>query len=159
MKKYLFLCLLGIFFACIDQKKDDSDSRQNSKESVVQIKDSLLFNKENKIIDAIHYKNNVKEGFSLIFDENTHCLRYLIEYDEGKSDKIIVEFYDEGRIKSFRSADINSNSQKMSFYENGTVKSIGNTAHGKGNGVWYYFDEKGKLSRKVLYQNGQIVND
>ena len=136
MKKYLLVCLLGIFFGCTNQKKSEIvGSKKNKAEYVIQVKDSLIFNEEGNIIDVAHFENNVREGFSLIFDEKTHSPKYLVEYNEGKSDKVIIAFYSDGRIKSFGSADVHDNSQKMKFHKNGAIKSIGNTIKGKGNVV------------------------
>ncbi|MCC4231034.1 toxin-antitoxin system YwqK family antitoxin [Zunongwangia profunda] len=161
MRKYIFICFLGIFFSCKNQKENEIvDIKRNEKEKVVEVKvkDSLLFDQEGKIIGVSHLENNVREGFSLIFDEKKHTPKYLVEYNEGKRNKIIIEFYDEGKIKSFRSADISSDSQKMKFHDNGVIQSIGNTIKGRGEGRWYYFDKEGKLTEEIIYEEGQVVD-
>lgn len=159
MKKYLFVCLLGMFFNCTNQQKSEViDSKKNKAEDIIEVKDSLFFNEEGKIINVSHFENNVREGFSLIFDEKTHSPKYLVEYNEGKKDKVVIAFYNDGRIKSFRSADIDTDSQKMKFHENGVIKSIGNTIKGKGDGTWYYFDKAGKLVKEVIYEEGQVID-
>lgn len=46
----------------------------------------------------------------------------------------------------------------MKFHENGVIKSIGDTVKGRGDGIWYYFDEKGKLIKKTIYKEGQVLD-
>ncbi len=160
MKKYFFICLLGIFFACKEQRNSNIvNSKKNEKEDGIKIKDSLILNKEGKITNVSHFENDIKDGFSLIFDEETNVPKYLVEYNKGKRDKVIIEFYNDGKIESFRSADIYNNSQKMKFHENGVIKSIGNTVKGKGDGIWYYFNKEGELIKKVLYEQGEVLRE
>lgn len=160
MKKYLFICLLGTFFNCTNQQKSVVvDSKKSVKEDIIEVKDSLLFNKVGKIIGASHFENNVREGFSLIFDEKTHNPKYLVEYNEGKRDRVIIAFNNDGKIKSFRSADIYHDGQTMDFHENGVIKEIGNTVKGRADGTCYYFNKEGELIRKVLYEKGKILSE
>lgn len=159
MKKYLFICLLSIFFNCKNQQERNiPDSKKNKDEGAIEVKDSLFFNSEGKIIVISHFENNIREGFSLILDENTNYPKYLVEYNEGKRDKVIIAFDSNGKIESLRSADIHSDSQKMKFHENGVIKSIGNTVKGRGEGIWYYFDKEGKLVKEVVYEKGQVID-
>ncbi|GAB1855966.1 hypothetical protein MHTCC0001_08010 [Flavobacteriaceae bacterium MHTCC 0001] len=167
MKKYLFITgLLVIVFSCKDVSKSDDTSKvdiniteKTEEKDIVIFKDSLDFDDEQKIIKVSHYENSIREGYSLIFDKKTHRPKYLVEYNKGKRDKVIIEFYDDGKIKSFRTANRNEDSQKMKFHENGMIESIGNTVKGKGDGEWYYFDEDGKLIKKTLYKNGQVLRE
>ncbi|AXP80075.1 hypothetical protein CJ739_982 [Mariniflexile rhizosphaerae] len=158
MKKYLFVWLLGIFINCTNQQKSNVvHSKENEKENTLNIKDSLFFNDEDKIVGVSHFENNIQEGFSLILDEKTNIPKYLVQYTHGKRDKIIIAFDNDGKMKSFRSSDIHNDSQSMKFHKNGVIKEIGNTIKGKANGICYYFDEEGKQISKVLYDNGNIV--
>lgn len=153
MKSYFLIFCLVALASCEknNKTKDFKDS--------LQTKDSISFNQEGKIIDVSHYKNNIREGFSIVFNDGNRVPKYFVEYNKGKRDGIIIELYDDGRIKSFRTGGINSNSQRIKFHENGILKSIGNTIHGKGNGTWYYFDEDGELENEILYENGQILHE
>ncbi len=158
MKKYLFIWLLGIFFNCTNQQKNNI-VHSKEKENVLDVRDSLFFNDENKIIGVSHFENNIQEGFSLILDEKTNIPKYIVQYTKGKRDKVIIAFDNEGKMKSFRSADIYNDSQSMKFHENGVIKEIGNTIKGRADGICYYFDEEGKQIKKVLYAKGNIVKE
>lgn len=159
MKKYLFICLLGIFFNCTNQPKSEViDVKKNRKEDVIEVKDSLLFNEEGKIIGVSHFENNIQEGFSLVLNEETNTPKYLVEFNNGKNDKILIRFYEDGKIESFGTAGLFNDSQRMVFHKNGVIKDIGNTVKGRADGIWYYFDEEGKLIKKVIYKKGQVVN-
>lgn len=160
MKKYLFIYLLVIFFNCNNkQEAKISQSKEVENKTNIQLKDSLIFNEEDKILSISHFENNIKEGYSLIFDEETNIPKYLVEYNDGKRDKVIIEFNNDGKIKSFRSADIFHDGQTMNFHENGLIKEIGNTIKGKANGIHHYFNNEGKLIKKVLYDKGQIIKE
>ena len=128
------------------------------KKEAVKVKDSIFFDEEGKIIGISHFENNVREGFSLILDEKTNTPKYLVQYTEGKRDKVIIAFYNDGKIKSFRSADIYNDSQSMKFHKNGVINDIGNTVKGRADGIWYYFDEEGKLIKETMYKEGQVVD-
>jgi antitoxin component YwqK of YwqJK toxin-antitoxin module len=159
MKKYLFVYLLMMFFSCKDQqKKEIVDVRETAQENVIEVKDSLLFSDEGKIINVSHFENNIREGFSLILDEKTNLPKYLVEYNQGKRDKVIIAFNEDGKIKSFRSADIYHDGQRMDFHKSGALKEVGNTVKGKANGICYYFDEEGKLVKEVIYEKGQVID-
>ena len=41
-------------------------------------------------------------------------------------------------------------------YGNGNVKAEGKYEHGKKEGAWKEYDEKGKLARTVKYNQGEI---
>lgn len=153
MKSYLLIFCLLALTSC------EKNNRTKGFKDSLQTKDSISFNQVGKIIDVSHYKNDVREGFSLVFNDSTRIPKFFVEYNKGKRDGIIIELYDDGKIKSFRTGGINSISQRMKFHENGILKSIGNTVQGKGNGIWYYFDEDGELENKILYENGQILDE
>ncbi|WP_109299986.1 hypothetical protein [Aquimarina sp. AU474] len=114
-----------------------------------------LFDQNENVVGLKHYENDTLNGYGLLLNENTFRPKYLYETNNGKKDGVIIEFYDEGIIKSFRSADIYNYSQKIKFHKNGVIKSIGQTENGgKAQGTWLYFDENGKLEKSVEYENG-----
>ena len=93
MKEYLLICLFYVFVACGNKQKNENlIYNKNDSLNITQVKDSLIFSKEDKIIEISHYQNNVKDGFSLILNKTTHLPKYLVEYNEGKRDEIIIEF-------------------------------------------------------------------
>jgi len=116
-----------------------------------------FFDHNENIIGFRHYENDTLNGYGLSLNENTFRPKYLYETNNGKRDGVILEFYDDGIIKSFRSSDIYNYSQKLKFHNNGTIKSIGQTKNGgQAQGTWFYFDENGKLEKTVKYDNENV---
>ncbi|MCH4824577.1 hypothetical protein ML462_15495 [Gramella lutea] len=134
-----------------------------SKEFQVQTQNGLktgngyFFDKNENIIGFRHYENDTLNGYGLYLNENTFKPKYLVENNKGKRDGVVIQFYEDGVIKSFRSSDIYNDSQKIEFHNNGTIKSIGKTkTGGQAQGTWLYFNEKGKLDKTVEYENGNV---
>ena len=114
------------------------------------------FDPNGNVIGFKHFENDSVNGYGLILNENTLRPKYLYESHNGKRDGVIIEFYENGVIKKFRSADIFNDSQTIRFHENGTIKQIGQTKTGRAHGTVYYFDENGKLGKTVEYENGNV---
>src|SRR5690606_33577485 len=87
----------------------------------------FFFNQNGNILGFKHYENDTLNGYGLYLNEITLRPKYLVETNKGKRDGVIIQFYDDGVIKEFRSADIYNDSQKIEFHENGTLKMIGQT--------------------------------
>ncbi len=115
----------------------------------------LWFDQKQNIIGFEHYQNDSLNGYGLMLNKNFRP-KYLYEKNNGKRDGVIIEFYENGVIKSFRSADIYHDSQNIEFHENGTIKRIGQTKTGRGNGLTFYFDENGILEKTVELENGNV---
>ena len=60
MKKYLVACFLAVIFSCKNQKKNESiNSEKDTTQNVIDVKDSLIFNKEGKVVDISHFENDI----------------------------------------------------------------------------------------------------
>jgi len=115
-----------------------------------------MYNRDNEIVGFKHFQNDTLNGYGLSLFEDTKTPKYIFEFNKGKSNGVIIGFYENGRIKHFRSSDIYSESQKMEFHENGVIKAIGKTKKGgHAHGTWLYFDKNGRLERTVEYENGE----
>jgi|GEM_PF-5916389 len=180
MKKGIFhIIILLILTSCNDQPEkvviESTESIQTEKidsvvnyrpdgtmEFKVKTKNGLkngngyYFDSNGYVIGFKHFENDSVNGYGLILNENTLRPKYLYESNNGKRDGVIIEFYENGVIKKFRSADIFNDSQTIRFHENGTIKQIGQTKTGRGHGTIYYFDENGKLEKTVEYENGNV---
>ncbi|MBB6681516.1 hypothetical protein H4O20_08680 [Aequorivita sp. 609] len=117
----------------------------------------LLFDLNENIIGFRHYENDTLNGYGILLNENNFRPKYLYEANKGKRDGVLISFYDNGKIKKFRSADTFSDSQILRFHENGVIREIGQTKSGRAHGIYLYFDENGILEKKVKYENGNIV--
>ncbi len=63
-------------------------------------------------------------------------------------------------MNSFRTGSMGSlTSQYFEFYPNGVLKILANKVLGIYDGYVYYFNEDGKIDKRVLYRNGKIVQD
>ncbi|WP_127844217.1 toxin-antitoxin system YwqK family antitoxin [Psychroflexus aestuariivivens] len=115
----------------------------------------LLFDRNNNIIGLRHYENDTLHGFGLLLNKKTFRPKYLYEVNNGVFDGVIIDFYDNGSIKSFRNKDTFNDSQTLEFHENGVIKKIGQTKKGQSHGTIFYFDKSGKLEKKVEYEEGE----
>lgn len=115
----------------------------------------LWFDQNQNIIGFEHYQNDSLNGYGLMLNANFQP-KYLYEKNNGKRDGVIIEFYENGVIKSFRSAGLFNDSQRIDFHRNGTIKEIGQTKKGRGNGTFYYFNENGILEKSVELENGNV---
>ncbi len=180
MKTSIFhIIILLILTGCSDQPKkveiETSESTQTEKiDSVVNYRtngtmdfkvktenglkngNGYYFDPNGNVIGFKHFENDSVNGYGLILNENTLRPKYLYESNNGKRDGVIIEFYENGVIKKFRSADIFNDSQTIRFHENGTIKEKRKKKKGRGNGTVYYFDENGKLEKTVEYENGNV---
>lgn len=177
MKNILHIISLLILSGCNDQPKkmeiDRTESIQSDKiDSVVNYRhdktiefkvktingrkngNGYYFDPNGNVIGFKHFENDSVNGYGLILNEKSLRPKYLYESNNGKRDGVIIEFYENGVIKKFRSADIFNDSQTIRFHENGTIKQIGQTKTGRGHGTVYYFDENGELEKTVEYENG-----
>lgn len=115
-----------------------------------------MYNELNEIVGFKHFENDTLNGFGLSLYSKTKIPKHIFQYQNGKRDGIIISFHENGKIERFRSSDIYSVSQKLLFYENGVIKSIGQTQKGgKAFRTWLYFNEEGILERTVEYENGE----
>jgi len=115
----------------------------------------LWFDDKENIIGFEHYQNDSLNGYGIMLNDNFRP-KYLFEKNNGIRDGILIEFYENGVIKSFRSADIYNDSQRISFHENGTIKEIGQTKKGRGSGTIFYFDKNGILEKTVELEKGNV---
>jgi len=136
----------------IDGTKEFEVKTQNGLKSG----NGFLFDQNENIIGLKHFENDTLNGFGFLLYEKTFKPQYLYESNKGKRDGVLISFYENGAIKSFRSADIFNDSQHIKFHENGTIKEIGKTLKGKAHGTWLYFNNNGILEKKVEYKNGNI---
>jgi antitoxin component YwqK of YwqJK toxin-antitoxin module len=71
--------------------------------------------------------------------------------------KSLIEYYTNGNIKliaNYKNGEVIGNFTK--FYKNGKIEKTGSYIMGsKKDGIWNYFDEKGKLINTELYEPGQ----
>ena len=179
-KTFLHIFILLILFSCdsYSQKKKSekiestrtekidtiTEYREDgTKDFVVQTVNGLkngneiLFDQNENIVGLKHYKNDTLNGYGILLNENNFRPKYLYEVNNGRRDGVLISFYDNGKMKKFRSADLFNDAQILRFHENGVIKEIGQTISGKAHGIYLYFNENGILEKKVRYENGNVV--
>ncbi|WP_139856768.1 toxin-antitoxin system YwqK family antitoxin [Aequorivita sinensis] len=138
-------------------RPDGTISMQIPLQNGVKSGNALLLDEKENIVGIRHYENDTLNGFGLLLNENTYKPKYIYQSKNGKPQGVLIDFYDNGIMKKFRTADIFNDSQILRFHENGVIKEIGQTKMGKAHGTFFYFDVKGKLEKKVEYKEGNVV--
>jgi len=117
----------------------------------------LLLGEDGNIVGIRHYESDTLNGFGLLLNENTFKPKHIYQSKNGKPEGVLIDFYESGIIKKFRTADIFNDSQILEFHENGVIKEIGQTKKGKAHGTFFYFDVNGKLEKRVEYEGGNVA--
>jgi antitoxin component YwqK of YwqJK toxin-antitoxin module len=69
-------------------------------------------------------------------------------------------YYPSGQVESEGNFEKNLTEGKWTWYfESGKIREIGNYKAGKKHGNWVIFDEKGEIKRKLVFKDGQIIED
>ena len=72
--------------------------------------------------------------------------QYIMCYENGKLQEIYN--YTAGKL----------NGEYKLFYENGNFEEIGNYVDNKLEGEYFHYDNVGKLVKKEIYKNGNLLN-
>lgn len=135
-----------------------------SKEYEVALKDgkkdgeAIYFDDDGSIIGFNKFKNDLNDGFLVQLNEKNKKPKHILEIKENEADGVLINFYDNGYMKSFRSADISKDGQSISFHKNGVIKDIVITVKGEADGWKYVFDDQGKLISKIFFNKGEVVD-
>ena len=123
-------------------------------------KDSLwqFFSESNgTLVSEERYKNGVMEGFSRVFyPDGTLSEQHF--YKQGIRDGLWEQHYTDGKIK-LRGAYKAGEKQGAfkTFYNSGKSMIEGQYLSGHQAGIWTYYNEKGAVSKKEIYENGLLV--
>lgn len=82
---------------------------------------------------------------------------YVVGNEKPFTGKMIGK-YDNGQIKiSEQYKNGLANGTETRYYKNGTILYTGNYVEGKKDGEWNYYSTSNKLSVKLTYDNGTLV--
>lgn len=119
-----------------------------------------LYFKDDKAILLKQFTSDVENGFGIILDDKSLKPKFIYESDDNQRNGILVNFYENAVIKSFRTSSLKSQaSQYFEFYPTGGLKIIANMVFGSYHGYVYYFNVDGKIDKRVFYKNGIQVQD
>jgi len=101
------------------------------------------------------YQAGLINGLSRVFypDGGVSELHY---YKSGIRDGLWEQYYLDGKLK-LRGAYKGGEKQGLfkTFYNSGRLMMEGRYSHGHQDGVWIYYDEKGTVSKKEVYEKGR----
>lgn len=120
----------------------------------------VVYYRNDNVVLSKTFNDNKENGFSLLLDDKSLKPKFIYESNNDKRNGVLIDFYENGIMKTFRTNSLESkNSQYFEFYSNGMLKSIGNKTNGMYSGYVYYFKEDGKIDKKILYENGEIIEE
>lgn len=108
--------------------------------------------------------NGCKTNINKKFKKKFYSSGALKSYGWYVNDSIAIDslytFYDNGIISSIDIFDsIGSSIKSISYYKNKNIHDIINFKNDLVNGIYYVFNDDGKLNKKVFYFNGVSVGD
>jgi antitoxin component YwqK of YwqJK toxin-antitoxin module len=112
---------------------------------------------DNYLKTTKHIGSNIETKESL----NQDGLRQIYTYKNGKMDGPVIEYYDNGQIKSqynlvpTKSGSSVNNGLNIEFYESGKVERKINYSLGKATGTSYSYYEDGTIRTMIPYFNNQ----
>lgn len=118
----------------------------------------IYYDNGNKPIGYSEFELGNKEGISMNLHPETLKLEYIANYKNDKIEGLLIDFYENGVIKSIRENSVNGEGKVIKFYENGVIKSLIKTIDGKASGYKYKYKEDGSLLSKELYYKGEVVS-
>jgi antitoxin component YwqK of YwqJK toxin-antitoxin module len=113
--------------------------------------------------DDNYYKTSKHIGSNVETHEflNSDGLRQIYTYKNGKMDGPVIEYYDNGQIKSqynlipTKSGKSEQNGLNISYFESGKVESKRYFSLGKATGTSYDYYEDGTIRVTIPYLNGK----
>ncbi len=123
---------------------------------------SVRYFERNNLIGSLNYKDGIKDGYSFYFNDSIHTLRMITKFTKGQAkDGLLMLFNEKGSLKSLSKVGLDKEgTQSLDFYENGVVKSIGTLNNNGGYEGWvFYFNRKGKMEKKQLYKDANLIEN
>lgn len=122
------------------------------------LKGLVVYFKDNDVILSKFFSNAEENGFGIVLDDKSLKPKFIYEIKNDIKNGVLIDFYENGMIKSFRTKPISSaNAQYFEFHSNGTLKIIGHKNNGLFNDYVYYLNEKGNIEKRVFYKNGEAI--
>ena len=115
---------------------------------------------------SFNYKNGIKNGISLTFYDSLNKPKTIGEYqNDNFRNGFVMKFNKNGTLNYL--SDYSKSkpyNQTVKFFENGVIKAIKprkyDSIYGYQLDGWsLFFDENGKVVKKILYSNGVAVNE
>ena len=109
------------------------------------------------LVSEEHYKAGVIEGISYIFYPEGG-LSEMHYYKNGIRDGLWEQYYMDGKLK-LRGAYKAGEKQGLfkTLYNSGQVMFTGQYISGHQDGTWIYYNEKGSISKKEIYNKGILL--
>ena len=109
------------------------------------------------LVSQEHYKAGIMDGESRVFYPEG-ALSELHYFRQGLRDGPWEQYYTDGKIKlrgTYQAGD--KQGSFKTFYTSGLPMIVGQYISGHQTGTWIYYDEKGTVSKKEIYDKGALV--
>ena len=122
---------------------------------------SLKFDKNGFIKNSKSYKDTMQNGISISYHNDSSIVypKFIYNYVNDKRGGLLLEFNDNGGLKTIRESSLFDNGQYITFNENGSIKFICKNEKGQFSGWGYHFDENGKIIKKSFYEEGDVIKE
>lgn len=107
-----------------------------------------------KKLDSLHLypEDSGDEGDSLMDESGDGKVDICIHYNN-----LSYSWYENGNIKEKIGQTDSLGTEKYFYYQNEVVEKKGRFLNNRRNGLWYYYDSKGKLYKTEVYKAGVLV--
>jgi antitoxin component YwqK of YwqJK toxin-antitoxin module len=103
-------------------------------------------------------KDHLEDGEWRVNYENGDA-KEISNFKNGKRNGQWKEYYPNGKLRSIKIFfDGKAEGEWKIFWENGTVSRVGNYENDQLNGEVYFFNLKGDLIQKQVFNNGELLN-
>lgn len=107
------------------------------------IKEFATFHDNGRLKEKGKTKNGKRDGEWNFYNKNGDVIR-VVNYDYGNEISSNIP----QKVEEF-----------FEYHSNGRIKTRGNTLDGKKDGVFTYYNPKGKIIKSVLFSNGVLIKD
>ena len=136
--------------------------------------EELFYDDEGKLQEKYVYVDGLKQGEAFYFystGEVSRIIPFVDDKEKGKGyefakdGRIITKTkYDQGYLRSIEKINrYDQQKRKKGYWEelwdNGQVKEEGNFTLNQRNGIFKFYDRKGKLEKMITYKNGEEVTE
>lgn len=111
---------------------------------------SYFYHKNGKLKETVEYKNGLKDGKQIIYDEKEMIIEINEFIKATNTDREIINRYGDGRKKE---------GIWREYYENGNIKKEEEYKDGELNGRFWEYDENGNAILRMRYESGKIVSE
>lgn len=107
------------------------------------------------------YRNDTLDGYTYEYNIDSNGIVKIVEgyYKSGKEVGVWKWFDQDSTLTQTSTYDLGElNGEHILYYDNGSIKAIGNLLSGEYNGEFQYFDQLGVITQTKNYDRGKLIN-